>query len=216
MVEHILHVSRGSAPCRATLWTLEILQQIPSGPSLDIEVRDVDMSLEEHVTEGFLTLDPTLQRNGEGLRESRAIMRYLCELAVVQSLYPEDPWARAQVDALLGWDVSVFYPAIAGFVYPQVFHDALPEPDAVEDLHDVLHVLDRQFADGRPRLMGERLTLADLSITCGLSLLELVLDDGPAQGVDALSAYYERMTSMESWRAINGPFVAWKLRTRKS
>lgn len=217
-MSHVLHVMPGSAPCRAVLLTLETLR---ADNEVSVEVSHVDLREGEHLADGFLALNPlhtvpTLERvPGEGLRESRAIMRYLCELAERQELYPEDPWERAQVDALLDWDVAIFYKAVGGFVYPQVFRDELPEKEAIDALRDVLHFLDRhQLADERPHLTGDRLTLADLSVAAGASMLELVSDHPVGPEYPNVRRWRERLATVPAWDAVNAPFEAWKKKVR--
>lgn len=217
MADHVLHVSRGSAPCRAVLLALKILRE---DQELDVDVRDVDLRTGGHLKPEFLALNPlhtvpTLECVGRGgLRESRSIMRYLCELADVQSLYPEDPWARAQVDAALDWDVGRFYPAIAQRVYPQVFGDQDPSPEAITKLDDVLVVLDDTLEDGRPWLTGDRPTLPDLSVACGLSMLELVSEDDALHDLPKAATWRDRVHLLSAWAQVDAPFQAWRRAVR--
>lgn len=217
MADHVLHVSRGSAPCRSVLLTLGVLRE---SQDLEVEVRDVDLRAGEHLSPEFLALNPlhtvpTLECVGRGgLRESRAIMRYLCELAVTQSLYPEDPWARAQVDAALDWDLGTFYPAIAARVYPQLFADREPTPEALEKVDGILAKLESLFADQRPCLTGERPCLADLSVACGMSMLEIVSEDDALAKAPRTAAWRERVHSLSPWAAVDAPFQAWRRAVR--
>lgn len=220
MSDYVLHVMPGSAPCRAVLLVTEILR---ADNDLPLEVRRVDLRAQDHLAEGFLGLNPlhtvpTLERVGPGetpsygLRESRAIMRFICDgLSVVQELYPESPWPRAQVDALLDWDVGTFFPAISGFAYPQVFRNEIPDDEAIHALRDVLHFLDRhQLADGRHHLVGERLTLADLSVGAGLATLELLSDNLVSEDYPNVLAWRDRLRTMPAWDGVHAPFEAWK------
>lgn len=208
-----LHVMPGSAPCRAVLLTHKILGEQPG-----LEIVQVNLQEEDHLKAEFLELNPlhcvpTLEYAGKGsVWESRAIMKYLCALAGPTELYPASAWARAQVDRLLCWDQGNFYKAIGGFVYPQVFRGEEPDEAAIKDLRDVLHFLDRhQLGDedlDSGFLTGTHATLADISIACGLTMLEFVdfgLDDYPR-----LRAWKGRMSGLLGWDEVNAPFYAWK------
>lgn len=211
MTPLVLYVLRRSAPSRAALFTLHVLRETTS---LDVEIRDVSLRKGEHLTAEYLALNPlhtvpTLERSGDGLRESRAIMRYLCGLTSAQSLYPEHPWARAQIDALLDWDASTLYPAVSEIVYPQVFRDVTPNDAANRRVKEALDFLEAMLADGRPRLTGERLTLADISIMVGVTMLELVTMR-PFHEHRRLEDWVLRLREHPGWATTCAPFEAWK------
>ena len=53
--------------------------------------------------------------NGFVLFESRAILQYLAnKYATDKSIYPEDAQARANVDKVLYYDASAYFPALRG------------------------------------------------------------------------------------------------------
>ena len=55
--------------------------------------------------------------NGFVLFESRAILQYLAnKYATDKSIYPEDAQARANVDKILFFDASGFFPAMRGVI----------------------------------------------------------------------------------------------------
>lgn len=205
-----LYVSPASSPCRAVLLTHKLLDEQPP-----LEVVSIDLGSGEHRTPEFLALNPlhtvpTLEYVGKGsLWESRAIMKFLCSLAGPSNLYPASAWSRAQVDRLLAWDQGSFYPSIGRFVYPQIFDKEDPDPEAGDDVADALAFLDRSaLGSDSDFLVGEFATLADISIICGLMMLELVafeLEDLPR-----LVAWKDRMKEIPGFREIHTPFQAWK------
>lgn len=211
MTPFVLYVSRRAVPSRAVLFTLEVLRE---STHFDLEIRDLSLRKGEHLTEEYRALNPlrtvpTLELDGHGLRESRAIMRYLCGLTSTQSLYPEHPWARAQIDALLDWDAISLYPAVTDVVHPQVFRDSTPSDASSRRVAAALDFLDTVLEDGRPRLTGERLTLADIAIMVDVTMLELVTMR-PFHQHRRLEDWVLRMREHPGWGKTCPPFEAWK------
>lgn len=99
------------------------------------------------------------------LTESRASMAYLVnQYSPNHSLYPSDPKLRAQVDKFLYFDANHIVPAQREMHRPLVFADAdAPTTDAIKLYREKLALLD-SFLQGRKYLVGEKRTLADLSI----------------------------------------------------
>jgi glutathione S-transferase len=211
MPKHRLHVSLGSAPCRATLLLLRQLD------GLDVEVVPLDLSENEHLTPEFLAINPrhcvpTLETPYGALTESRAIMMYLAELAGMGAegatpWFPRRIWARAKVTEWLDWDQGSFYPAIGEIVYPQVFGDVEePSMEALTGLDGVLRHLNDSLAD-REYLVGASPTVADLSIAAGITMLELVgleVDDVPH-----IDRWLSRVQELSGWSEVDAPFQGW-------
>lgn len=102
-----LYFTPGSPPARAVLLLLRYLE-------IDVEVKSLDFSKKEQLSEAFLKLNPlhevpTLVDGDFVLTESRAILQYLVNSRKPRSdLYPSDPKARARVDQRLCYD-HVFF-----------------------------------------------------------------------------------------------------------
>ncbi len=95
---------------------------------IEINYKDINVQAGETKTPEYLKLNPshtvpTLVDNGFALFESRAILQYLAnKYAAGNSIYPSDPVARAQVDKVLFYDASGFFPAMrAAIVSYQVW-----------------------------------------------------------------------------------------------
>lgn len=98
-----------SPPARAALLAVRNLD-------LNVELVNVDLLSQEHLTPEFLKLNPTHQIpvliDGDFVvAESRAIMAYLANSKKPDSdLYPTDPKKRALVDQRLYFDATVVFP----------------------------------------------------------------------------------------------------------
>lgn len=231
MPKHTLYVSRGSAPCRAVLYHLSRIAKRVEGVEPEtylidhadpqhlasVEILDVDLQAGEHkdvlAEVNPLHCVPTLVTPHGPVWESRAIMLYLAELAQTSNpdawtFYPRRLYQRAVVNRLLDWDQGSFYRAIGSTVYPLVFQGKDPDHEALENLAKVFQYLDEhQLADGRPYLAGVNMTVADISIAMGASMVRLgglEIDDLPN-----FDAWLARMEASPGWREVNVAFDAW-------
>lgn len=107
MSKLILYYSPRSPVARACLMLIKYLK-------LEVEVRTLDLSKRDQLSEEFLKINPahqvpTLVDGDFVLTESRAILRYLVNSRQPGSdLYPTDPKARARVDQRLCFDSTLF------------------------------------------------------------------------------------------------------------
>lgn len=53
-------------------------------------------------------------------RESRTIMRYICNKHKLEAWYPAEAQARAWVDLQLDWHAGTLYPCLRTHIYPKV------------------------------------------------------------------------------------------------
>lgn len=129
----------------------------------------VDITKGESRTANYLRLNPQGQvpalelDDGRSLGQSNAIIRYL---ARDSALLPADAFAQAKVDELLFWEQYSHEPYIAVCRY-HMFYLGKPK-DAregwrVERGEKALDYIDRQL-DGRKWLVGDALTIADISL----------------------------------------------------
>lgn len=97
-----------SPPARAVLLAIRNL-------GLNVEIKNVDLIAQEHLTPEFVKLNPRHQIpvliDGDFVvTESRAIMTYLANSRKPESnLYPSDPKKRALVDERLYFDATVVF-----------------------------------------------------------------------------------------------------------
>lgn len=109
-----LYYSILSAPARTVLLTARYLN-VPN-----VKVIDLDLFAGDTKTPEFLSINPshTVPALVDGdlkLFESRAIAAYLANrYAPENAVYPAEPSARAQVDKLLYFDASSYFPAVRG------------------------------------------------------------------------------------------------------
>lgn len=154
---------------------------------------------------------PVLDDGGFVLWESCAIMQYLAELSPNQTLYPQDPQARADVNRWMFWACQHLSPAIGVMTWENIWKGmcGMGEADPKElarGEREVLQfgaVLDSQLA-GREWVAGKALSLADIAIAPSLMYLErarLPLDRFPN-----VMAWFERMQQLDAWRKSE---IAW-------
>jgi glutathione S-transferase len=98
------------------------------------------------------------------LAESNAILRYL---ARGSALLPDDAFAQAKIDELLFWEQYSHEPYIATTRYHIVYlKRSLGQREAwrVERGEAALDTMDRRLLAGRSWLVGETMTIADISL----------------------------------------------------
>jgi glutathione S-transferase len=154
---------------------------------------------------------PVLQDGDFVLWESCAIMQYLADLTPHQTLYPQDPRARADVNRWMFWACQHLSPAVGIMTWENIWKAmcGLGEGDPLElarGEREVLQfgaVLDAQL-EGREWVAGKALSLADIAIAPSLMYIErarLPLDRFPN-----VMAWFARMQELEAW---NKTQVAW-------
>jgi len=160
-----------SAPCRAVMMTAKSI-------NLQMDMKKVDLMKGEQKEAEFLKINPdhtvpTLVDGSLRLWESRAIMQYLVDkYAPNNPLYPRDPVKRAPVDRMLQYDISNSYRYVGAYIYPQVFESKPADPEAAKKVEETLDYLE-SILKAQPYIAADHLTIADLSITANLSMLEI-------------------------------------------
>jgi glutathione S-transferase len=151
-----------SGNCLKVKWTADALGLAYTWMPVDI------MKGESHTPE-YLSKFPQGQvpavefDDGRTLAQSNAIVRYL---AVGSKLFPADAYTQAKIDEWLFWEQYSHEPYIATCRFHMVY---LGKPKATRDTQKVergekaLSFMDRMLA-GRPFLIGEALTIADISL----------------------------------------------------
>jgi glutathione S-transferase len=145
------------------------------------ELRIVDLRKGEQLKEELVRLNPnhkvpTLVDDGFVVWESTAIMQYLASGKPESGLWPTE--RRAQTDVLrwLSWQLAHFGPACGILTFENVAKALLgigePDPKEIargeEEFHRFAKVLDGHLA-GREYLVGDALTLADISVAVWLT-----------------------------------------------
>uniref|UniRef100_A0A0K8TV17 Glutathione-S-transferase n=1 Tax=Epiphyas postvittana TaxID=65032 RepID=A0A0K8TV17_EPIPO len=164
-----LYYTAGSAPCRVVLLVAAALD-------IQLNLKEVNLRAGEHLTPEFLKLNPqhtvpTLVDGDFSLWESRAISRYLASKYDTKDLYPKDPKTRALVDQRLDFDLGTLYARFGGYFYPQVFGGAPADKELLNKLEGALGFFDT-FLEGHKYAVGDKLTLADLSLVATISTID--------------------------------------------
>jgi glutathione S-transferase len=151
---------------------------------------------------------PVLADGSFVLWESCAIMQYLADCTPGQTLYPQDPAARADVNRWLFWANQHFSPSIGVIVWENVWKKLVEgtDTDPVElargtrDLAKYAAVLDAHLAK-RSWICGDVVTLADYAIAAPMMYLErgrLPLDQ-----YANIMAWFGRVQQLPAWRDTN-------------
>lgn len=116
---------------------------------------------------------PTLIDDDFILWDSHAISTYLIEkYAPNDRLYPKDVQQRARVNQRLHFDSGVLFAPLYIANY-DVYNGAVePLPEHIDALHTGLEFLEKFLTDS-PYLVGDELTLADLSCLCTVACMQI-------------------------------------------
>ncbi|EDW48471.1 glutathione S-transferase 1 [Drosophila sechellia] len=178
----ILYYAPRSPPCRAVLLTAAAL-------GLELDLRLVNVKAGEHKSAEFLKLNaqhtiPVLDDNGTIVSDSHIICSYLADKYAPEgddSLYPKDAEKRRLVDARLYYDCGHLFPRIRFIVEPVIYFGAGEVPtDRVAYLQKAYDGLEYCLAGG-DYLVGDKLTIADLSCIASVSTAEAFAPIEPDQ-----------------------------------
>lgn len=147
---------------------------------------------------------PVLDDDGYLLWESHAIMPYLAEAAPGQTLYPNEPRGRAEVTKWMFWNAHHFSQGVSTLNRERMVKKILglgePDPAEVARGEGIVRtfgaVLDAHL-EGRDFLVGERLTLADLSVASELSSWERA--SLPLDGFANVKRWFSTIVARPSW-----------------
>ncbi|XP_015436974.1 PREDICTED: glutathione S-transferase 1-1-like [Dufourea novaeangliae] len=165
----------GSAPCHAVALTAAAV-------GVSLNAKPVDLRNGEQMKPEFLKMNPqhtvpTINDNGFILWESRPIMAYLVEqYGKNDSLYPKDPKKRAMVNLRLFFDACTLYKAFGDCYYPTIFAKAPMDQTKYEAVNTALSLLDK-FLETDEYVAGKNMTIADLTLTVTVSVIEVVDHD---------------------------------------
>jgi glutathione S-transferase len=177
---------------------------------LELDETRIDFTKGEHKSAAYLALNPngavpTLVDGDFVLTESRAIMQYLASKKPESGLLPRDERARAEVTRWQFWDAAHFSPQLGTLVFEKIIKPmmSLGEPDprkveeAVAGFRRFGAVLDERL-DGKPYVVGESLTLADLTIAS--SLMYAKQTDAPLGELPNVQSWFSRISSTDAWK----------------
>lgn len=160
-------------------------------------------------TPEFLRLNPVAQIpvaiDGDlVLRESNAILRYLCLKHGAEALYPSPPEKRVQVEQWMDWVAYDLTHAMRGaFLGGQLGEAPWNNPWFVAqgrgDFTHSMRLLEAELADGRPYACGHDFTLADIPL--GLVVNRWFAVQGfEKPKLPHVAAYFERLSERPAYR----------------
>jgi glutathione S-transferase len=153
---------------------------------------------------------PTLVDGDFLLWESNAIVQYLGMQAGDTPLFPADARSRADILRWQFWESSSFAPACMILTYENILKAMLgrgaPDPAEVakgeEKFRTCARLLDGHLA-ARLWLLGENLTLADISVGVGLMYTEAARM--PLKEFPHVAAWFGRIRELPAWIATEPP-----------
>ena len=161
-------------------------------------------------SEAFLALNPNgmlpALRHGEFvLWESDVILQYLACLGEPSSSYPTEVQSRADVHRWQAWSSAQWFSACYPFLIENGVkgHSGEPADQALLDaaapvFHRFAAVLNEHLG-GRRWMVGDAPTLADISVAAPMHLHPA--QRLPLESYPAILAWYERVASLDCWKA---------------
>jgi glutathione S-transferase len=195
---------------------------------LKVSIGLEELGLEYKVHRGFLGGDqmtpeftalnpnnkiPVLVHGDFILWESHAIMQYVAELTPGQALYPYAPRERADVNRWLFWHNAHFAPPLGTLGWERVWKKLVtgqgPDEAACargdREWATVATIIDAHLA-GRAYLVGDSLSLADLSIAATVANAGMYGAD--LASYPQLRALHDRVAALPAWAATAAPAFA--------
>ena len=142
------------------------------------------------------------------LWESCAIMQYLAGKAPGQTVYPEAPQARADIDRWMFWCSQHYAPAIGVLTWERAWKgmtgcgdaDPLEVARGERELAECAFVLDNHLA-GRSWVCGDSLSLADFALAAPMMYSDKVAL--PLAQYEHLQAWFARVQQLPAWQETN-------------
>jgi len=194
-----------SSNARRTLMTAIHLE-------LPVELAEVDlMNMDDRRRLAELNPNvkvPVLADGSFLLWESCAIMQYLAGKAPGQTLYPEAPQARADIDRWMFWCSQHYAPAIGVLTWERAWKgmtgcgdaDPLEVARGERELAECAFVLDNHLA-GRSWVCGDSLSLANFALAAPMMYSDKVAL--PLAQYEHLQAWFARVQQLPAWQETN-------------
>jgi len=192
-----------SANARRVTMTAEILGS-------PVEKVLVDLMKGAHKAPDYLAINPNgkvpaLVDGDLKLWESHAIMVHLSEQSLNQTIWPTDSRIRTEVLRWMFWSASHWTPTIGVMLYENVlkanFEKAPPDAARIAkgnaDFEVLAKVADAHL-DGRKYLVGDDITLADISVAAPLMHMESAKFS--IEKFAHLKAWFARIQEHEAWK----------------
>lgn len=191
-----------SSPCRSALLTAKAV-------GVELNLKEINLMAGEQMKPEFVAINPqhcvpTLVDDDFVLWESRAICSYLAsQYGKDDSLYPNDPKARAKVDRMLYFDVTL-YDRFGLYVYPFIFGGQELDPKRLEKFVEGMGWLDGYLA-GQKWAAADTITIADHTLAASVStfIATGIVDFSKYSNVSAWLARCE--AEMPGYAEVNTP-----------
>lgn len=206
-----VYVDRMSQPSRAILIFCRL-------NGIDFEEVQIDLSKRHHLSPQFTEVNPlqkvpAILHGNFNLFESHAILAYLASAfpGIADHWYPTDVFRRAKINSVLDWHHSNLRYGAVNYVINTVLGPALGRPlnpkaaaEAEKVLLSSLSKLEDIWlnGDGRFLLGAFQPSIADLSLVCELTQLE-VLDEKDRDRI--LSPYKKVLRWIKDTKAATNP-----------
>ena len=147
---------------------------------------------------------PTLLVDGQIIRQSNVIVRYLASTYSRGTLWPEDSIVRAHADEWMDWQQTELYqnltPVFWGLVRtPPEKRDMKAIAASVEKLNGNFRVLDGHLAQGHKYVAGNTFTMGD--IPPGAALYRYMAMPLERPSLPHVEAYYKRLQERLAYRS---------------
>lgn len=180
---------------------------------LALEEKWLDFTKGEHKSPEYLALNPngavpTLVDGAFVLTESRAIMQYLASKKPESGLFPPVEQPRAEITRWQFWDAAHFSPQLGALTFEKIIKPmvGMGEPDqgkveeAITGFRRFGAVLNQRL-EGKRYVVGNALTIADLTIAC--SLMYAKQTNAPLSDFPNVEAWFSRISGMDAWKKTN-------------
>ncbi|XP_053677664.1 glutathione S-transferase 1-like [Anopheles nili] len=205
MAPIVLYSTRRTPAGRAVELTAKMI-------GLELDVQYIDLAKKEQLTPEFLKMNPmhtvpTVNDNGVPLYDSHAIIIYLVsKYAKDDSLYPKtDLVKQANINALLHFESGVLFARLRWILEPVFYWGQTEIPqEKIDSVLKAYELLEATLTNaGTDYLVGNSLTLADISVSTSLSTLN-VLFPADATKHPKVLAYLKRLEqTMPNYKEIN-------------
>ncbi|MET3654907.1 glutathione S-transferase family protein [Dyella japonica] len=179
--------------------------------SIKVDLVPIDLFKGEQNSPEFLKLNPNhrvpvLEHEGFVLWESYAIMQYLADISLGQTLYPIDPTARADVNRWLFWCGQYFMPGIGILNWENSIkaQAGIGPADSAEVargerlLIEAATILDNHLTD-REWISGSGLSIADFAIAAPLA--DQLRAKLPVTDLPNLQRWLKQIQALDAWKS---------------
>ncbi|XP_030560546.1 glutathione S-transferase 1 [Drosophila novamexicana] len=171
----ILYYALFSPPARTCMLTAKLI-------GLDVELRAVDFSKKEHLSDEFIKLNPEHQipvfvdTDGEVYVDSHAIVCFMvAKYGKTDQLYAKDLKRRAHIEHRLYYENGVLFPVIKDIVARNLYGGELEYNACSVKLCQNAYATLEHFLEQGSFVVGNELSVADISINTTLITLDLMM-----------------------------------------